>query len=461
MKMSLPKIFTRKSFILLVAFLLVTSLFLPKIIEAMYIPHPGGGPTEDLDYYKQALEDKDLNLDQYALYTFEKTLRAVRKFVDGQPVLESEKLAGTTGGAIGATGNLIVGLYVPPVSSANYLADLGQNLGLAPPVYAQGLGFNALRPILELWKAMRNIAYLFFVIIFVAIGFMIMFRKKIDPQTVASIQNALPQIIVALILVTFSYAIAGLLIDISELGIGLVAFSLSEFSAHEGPAFFDWLKELRGGYNIFQLMWFLYRTDIFVPAIENVVSQVAAGFGELLNVLHITSLLASVILGVAILTAMFKTFFMLLGAYVAIVLSTIFAPFIFLIGALPGRAGAVAGWVRNFLGNVLVFPATFALLFMGAILLGIERTPWEAVETAVSDTAAPWIPFGFGGFPPEDLQIILRQLLALGIILTTPKVGEAIKQALEIKPVPWGAEAGEAFRRAIARIPVIGGFMAG
>ena len=49
-----------------------------------------------------------------------------------------------------------------------------------------------------------------------------MFRAKINPQTVVTIQSAIPKAVVALILVTFSYAIAGLMIDLMYLLIGLI-----------------------------------------------------------------------------------------------------------------------------------------------------------------------------------------------------------------------------------------------
>ena len=62
-------------------------------------------------------------------------------------------------------------------------------------------------------KAFRNFAYVLITLLFIIMGLMIMFRVKIDPRTVVSFQSALPKIIMALILVTFSYAIVGLLID--------------------------------------------------------------------------------------------------------------------------------------------------------------------------------------------------------------------------------------------------------
>ena len=42
---------------------------------------------------------------------------------------------------------------------------------------------------------------------------MIMFRVKINPQTVVSLQTMIPKLVTTLILITFSFAIAGLVID--------------------------------------------------------------------------------------------------------------------------------------------------------------------------------------------------------------------------------------------------------
>jgi hypothetical protein len=68
-----------------------------------------------------------------------------------------------------------------------------------------------------LWGRVRNIAYVMFVIIMIVIGFMIMFRSKIGGQTMVTIGNAIPNVIIALVLVTFSFAIAGLIIDLGGL----------------------------------------------------------------------------------------------------------------------------------------------------------------------------------------------------------------------------------------------------
>jgi hypothetical protein len=52
-----------------------------------------------------------------------------------------------------------------------------------------------------------------FIIIFLVIGMAIMLRVRIDPRTVMTIQNQIPKIIIGVVMVTFSFAIAGFLID--------------------------------------------------------------------------------------------------------------------------------------------------------------------------------------------------------------------------------------------------------
>lgn len=127
------------------------------------------------------------------------------------------------GGAIGLMGNMISMLYTPPLHTSDYFQNLAQNFGITKKAYAQttGTGFDGLKPLLGLWTAFRNIAYLVFVIVFIVIGLAIMLRVKIDPRTVMTIQNQIPKIIIGILLVTFSYAIAGFLIDMMYVSIHL------------------------------------------------------------------------------------------------------------------------------------------------------------------------------------------------------------------------------------------------
>ncbi|MCX6730785.1 MAG: hypothetical protein NTZ55_02975, partial [Candidatus Roizmanbacteria bacterium] len=130
---------------------------------------------------------------------------------------------------VGQVSSLISLTYVnPPASGVYWVNNTLQNAGLVPNTYAaEGAGFAMIKPLMNLWKIFRDIAYLLIVLVLVAIGFMIMFRMKINPQTVISVENALPRIVVSLLLITFSFAIAGFLIDVMYLLIVLIIGILS------------------------------------------------------------------------------------------------------------------------------------------------------------------------------------------------------------------------------------------
>ncbi len=138
------------------------------------------------------------------------------------------------GGVLGFLTQGIGMMYVPPVHAGDYISYLNQNFGVAKPSYAQGTGFTSLNPLVPIWSIFRNLTYLFAVIVFVIIGLAIMLRVRIDPRTVMSIQNQIPKIIIALILITFSFAIIGFLIDLMYISMYLI-FSL--FSGLASPNF--------------------------------------------------------------------------------------------------------------------------------------------------------------------------------------------------------------------------------
>ncbi len=132
----------------------------------------------------------------------------------------------TSGGLLGTTGSILVGMYTnPPINSHDYIASLGQELGISE-AHAQvgGSGTTVLSPIFNLWEVSRNIVYLMMIIIFVVIGLMVMFRQKLNPQTVISIQTALPGLVIGLVLITFSYFIASVVTDVAFIGTDLVGY---------------------------------------------------------------------------------------------------------------------------------------------------------------------------------------------------------------------------------------------
>jgi len=121
------------------------------------------------------------------------------------------------GGAIGMLTSSMAMLYNPPVHTGDYINYLSSNFGITKSSYAAGItggGFDQLAPIMYIWIAFRNISYMLFIIVFLVIGVAIMLRVRIDPRTVMTIQNQIPKIIIGVVMVTFSFAIAGFLIDL-------------------------------------------------------------------------------------------------------------------------------------------------------------------------------------------------------------------------------------------------------
>lgn len=117
------------------------------------------------------------------------------------------------GGAIGVMDKLITMTFTMPIHTGDYVSYLSQNFGISKQAYAQGVGFEKLSPFLPIWVTFRNLVYLLFIIVFVVIGMFIMLRVQFDPRTVMTVQNQIPKLIIGIILVTFSFAIAGLMID--------------------------------------------------------------------------------------------------------------------------------------------------------------------------------------------------------------------------------------------------------
>ncbi|MGD9129680.1 MAG: hypothetical protein PVJ09_04300 [Candidatus Woesebacteria bacterium] len=316
------------------------------------------------------------------------------------------------GGAIGGMGKAIAMMYNPPASAQTYVADLFYNAKIVPQAYAQGLGFAALDPVLETWKVFRNISYLFFVLIFLVIGFMIMFRHKISGQTVVTAQQAIPQIIIALIFVTFSYAIAGLLIDIMYLSMYLM------------------IGVFGGDVDLINKNFLQLGASLVLPweegsafgsvnnAVESFVHETTSSLGVLGDILSwVSGITVGVIVSIAILIGVFKLFFELLKTYIAVIISIAFAPIVLMMGALPGK-NVFVGWLKSLVGNLAAWPAVLLLLIM-------YKTITEN-EIASGGFMPPYmIGQGTGG--------AVTTLVGIGIILAIPETIKKIKEAFGAK----------------------------
>ena len=307
-------------------------------------------------------------IDRADEYSNEINIYSVTEAVDtGTEVLLLNKMVGKPGepGALVNVGQAIGAIFAhTPASGERYVADLLYNMKIGPaqPAYAQvgGLGFAALEPILYAWKQFRNIAYLFFIIITLIIGFMIMMRQKIGGQAAVTAQQAIPQIVIALITVTFSYAIAGFAIDLMYVFMYLFAGLFPDQSG--GTAVIS-----QGLFAIGLDMFTGIGTTAFSAVSGFVTNQLGGGAVESL-IGGISGLTFAVIIAIAYLFAMIQLFFELLKTYIAIIVSIVLSPLLLMMGALPGRNDIFAGWVRGLAGNLVAFPVVLLLIILHKLM---------------------------------------------------------------------------------------------
>jgi hypothetical protein len=362
-----------------------------------------------------------------------------------------------------------------PISGISYIRNIVKKLTLVPEVHAQqqttGPGFSVLSPLAFLWRASRNIAFAFFVLIAIVFAFMIMFRVKINPQTVITIQSALPKVVITLILVTFSFAIAGFMIDliyvimavfsallasvlpIYSLAPGLGAKSIFYFINGTPPILHD------SGLSIF--LYFLSYIILFLIT-------VIFAFIASLSGLHISSILFSIVLLIFVvilililLWYLLKTIFVLFKNLAAVYGLIIIAPLQITAGALFPQMG-FGQWLKQLFSKLIVFPLTGIFIFLSIVFLYISMyfsvygivannllintigdvvdfmnlfglnlsTPQLAIATGLNGvgvipSSSLWGPPMLGN--PASATAIAFLLMSVGLIMMVPKISEMIE----------------------------------
>lgn len=378
------------------------------------------------------------------------------------------------GGALGLLSFAINSTYDLPIHFTPYVRYLSENFHAngVTPMYADytnlvGIGAQGLDPILNIWIALRNIAYMLIVIVFVVIGLGIMVRIKIDPRTVMSLQNQIPKIIIGLLLITFSYAISGLLIDfmyvltllllnvlanaVGDSNIANMLFTSADPFSAVNNAF---SITNHGNGNILDMAGTVSST--VTPAISPFISNIpvlggilalllsliwlipnlictfvswfssngcGAGFNGIDSTVNLLVFLAIL---VAVVVALFRFWMALVKAYISILFHVILSPLRILIGGLPGApGGGFGGFIRDMLSNLLIFPVSLAYIFLAAEIA-------KLIGNSNNAFIVPLVP-GLG----------IGAIVALCAIMMLPKIPEAVADAFKSKDV-FGSAVGQA-----------------
>jgi hypothetical protein len=359
------------------------------------------------------------------------------------------------GGALAFVDRAIATTFVPSISANAYVAHMRQGFDPASTAYAQqigGSGVGVIQPVLNLWLVIRNFSYLLFIVIFLAVGFMIMFRQKLNPQTVITVQSALPSLVIGLILVTFSYFISALIIDFTYVAMWLVANIFKQagsnivtnidYIVQQGSIFSLWHTFTQGGDTL--------HNEITVPlmngtesllnfsrtpdSLSNAPQQITA-FGDIAAKIFGTIIggIAGVLIGAIVMIALFvqlmRLLYSLITSYISILVVTVMSPLIILWASVPGQGKKMDLWWRNILGNIMVFPAVFAtFLFAGFFLSNTKAEDFQQT-----------LPF-FAGLPIG----LLKSMIGFGILLGITSIPGTVKSAFGVKDL--GSIASDAFK---------------
>lgn len=343
-----------------------------------------------------------------------------------------------TGGLIGQMGKIFAWTYQPPASGTYFVAESLKNLGVISPAYAQGFGYYSLTPYLQLWRMFRNIAYIFFTVVIIAISFMILFRQKIGGQAAVTAQQALPRIVLALIAVTFSYAIAGFLIDLMY----WIMYAFTTFLNFSGNTSANSL--VNGNFGTVMNMVLIGDLGNVFGSVNTISEGLFASIGGIVGIFKgvlstLTGVLATAIIIIAIAVNLFRLLFLLLRSYAIVIMNIIFAPFSLMLTAIPGSK-SFQRWIMSIIANLSPFVITFFMLVINSTVNNFfqAQTVSEApLGRAIAQESerprgflAPYLIFNNGDYSGDKVTGSVGTIVSLGILLAMPEIVNNIKKKL-------------------------------
>jgi hypothetical protein len=385
------------------------------------------------------------------------------------------------GGLLGMINQGVGTMYTPTFGSQDYFRYVASDFGIVKSTYAAAYtGFDGLSPILGLWKTTRDIAYYLLIIAFIFIGIGVMLRLKIDPRTVMTVQNQIPRVIICIILITFSYAFAGLMIDtmwaVTYMGVNKITEAAnprtdcSNPNAHLNDTAtrhilgnpFAFVNQTFGGSGGTMGCVDVWGVFDLAKTVSNQIARIEADIvwsflfgaddrpgqdcdlnpwggmsldgcwelGLLVIIEWVASIIWFIIVLIALIIALFRIWFELLKAYVMVLLYVILAPIWIVFGLLPKRPLGFEKWLRVYFANLAVFPAVVFIL-VGARALGVlfdaSTTRFVPPLIGEPDTGA------FGA------------ILEFGMVLMAPQLLSLIREKLSVQPNKQTAAAMQTF----------------
>lgn len=466
-------------------FMIITSMFLFFGIMNVYAQEDSPKLSVDWagtkEYYNLAsgLDPKDKDEDNMTSHSGQLSLNTAwvvfstiaPEFTEGGDNIQASTTISPDmkGGVLGFTKTAYANVYVnqPRIDVLAHLqkewvpgADVTDNSLYAATNQTQN-GYDTLMDsgISPLWAQFRNIAYLFFVVIMMVIGFMIMFRSKIGGQTMVTLGNTIPDIIISLVMITFSFAIAGIIIDIGGLLVSLL-YSIFDEKAVA-------ISNIGQFYEMFAKGIGAQFTDVvnerFTDSLQTIISSPIKGLLELLRTggeAYLAGLFGTIlmILGSGIvLVGGIKLLITLYKAYFELILNVVIGPVKILMGTLPGNGAMRINWVTGIMRSVLVFPIAYFIVNVpiylaeaGNVVLSL---PEKLTGANLADANAGMDLNTGEGYLGILITFILR-VFVLFYACQAPKFAEAIIPVKETNKAMGDAMAGA--KMGMSKVPLVG-----
>jgi hypothetical protein len=331
-----------------------------------------------------------------------------------------------------------------------------------------GTGFNLLKPIQNFWSWSVRVVYGFLLIIVIIIAFAIMFRQRLSGSVEVTIQNAIPSIALAMILVPLSYAISGVFIDIITVGTNAVHSFLIGTPGSPGNSLYnasgsrtytdplgneypdrgyypddirvDWLRA-RDNLNVSATFGAIAEDvgqvsglngNVIFLAVGNIVNAItgkandgadAASFTWVGDIVQFFISIITLWIGLQVFWALFKK-------YITIILYPIVSPFIFATVAIPGNGTkSIMQYAKVMLAAALAYIVTYAMFLLSIIFTSPEFVA-DVPTFASASFNPPLIGLKSIGIGSNELTQLLLTLIGLGIYFSIPSTLKSIDDAL-------------------------------
>ena len=321
----------------------------------------------------------------------------------------------------------------PPIHTKDFFVSkaLADNL-LAPRLGLAATGSELIKGqpgdpwIFDLiWKKMRNISYSFITLVIVFTGLLVMLSYKTDPRTTLSLVDFVPKLAMSLIIITFSWPIAGIFVD------------LTTVLANVG-------YQLLNGYGDFNAVWITSLGGGMALIIGGVIgSFFTGGWSLIATVVGLIVLITSV----AYIIALISAFVTLIKRWLSMVLLAAFAPIIFLWGSLPGQEEALQTWFKSMIVSALTFPAAGLLLY-----LATKLTPMVGKDFPKPPLAYPII-------GESILLPLLSPVVSIVLVFLIASIPSVLEEFVDVKAPRALGDVGKQVGKMAASLPFIGSAM--